>query len=358
VKLGISLPIYNTPLAELPGMAAMADEAEFDSVWSYEVYANPYTVLATAALATSNIALGTGLATASTRHPMHTANQAADVDQLSNGRMLLGLGAGDPELTVAAGVSPRKPLSLMSEYIDQIRLSWDLMASREAGGYSGDFFTSTVLPGPPVGPFGRLMDRTRIPIYLAALRPKMLQLAGEKTEGALGCFYTPGFTTDVVLPNLEIGAARTGRSVDEIDIVSYMICSIHEDHDEAYRRARIHVGTYAAWPGFDFIVAHEGLEADQAALRQAVFTQGMSALETATSDRLVDRLSLSGTPDEVRDKARAFEGIVPHLLLHPPAIPPLSAAQSRESFEAILTTFGRAPGGGAELSASAGRIAR
>jgi alkanesulfonate monooxygenase SsuD/methylene tetrahydromethanopterin reductase-like flavin-dependent oxidoreductase (luciferase family) len=340
MKLGISLPVYNTPLGELPELARNAEDAGFDSVWSYEVYANPYTVLATAAQTTERIGLGTGLATAATRHPMHTANQAADIDALSNGRMLLGLGAGDPELTVSAGANPQKPLSLMREYIDQVRECWRLMATGDAGEFSGQFFSAKVLPGPPVGPFGRIMLRDRIPIYLASLRPKMLQLAGEKTEGTLGCFYTPSFTNDVVIPNIAEGAARVGRDPSEVDIVSYLICSIHDDREEAYRRARIHVGTYAAWAGFDYIIAHEGLQDDQMALRQALMTQGMGALETdAVSDRLVERLSITGTPDEARDKAKEYEGVVPHLLLHPPSIPPLRE-ESKESFAAILDTFG------------------
>jgi alkanesulfonate monooxygenase SsuD/methylene tetrahydromethanopterin reductase-like flavin-dependent oxidoreductase (luciferase family) len=339
VKYGISLPIYNTPLTELPALAATAEAAGFDSVWSYEVYANPYTVLATAAMATSGISLGTGLATAATRHPLHTANQAADVDALSGGRMMLGLGAGDSELTCSTGVNPTKPLSLMREYIDQVRESWDLMDSGAGGGYSGKFFESKVLPGPPLGVFGRTIHRPRIPIYLAALRPKMLQLAGEKTEGALGCFYTPSFNADVVRPNIAIGAERVGRDPAEVDIVSYMICSIHDDHDEAYRRARIHVGAYTAWPGFDFIVAHEGLQDDQMALRMELMAKGAGALETATSDALVDRLSISGTPTEVREKIKAFEACTPHLLLHPPSLPPLRSEETLESFHAILATF-------------------
>lgn len=128
-----------------------------------------------------------------------------------------------------------------------------------------------------------------------------------------------------------------------------MICSICDDRDEAYRRARIHVGTYAAWTGFDYIIAHEGLQDDQLALRQALMAQGMAALETATSDRLVERLSITGTPAEALEKARAFEGVVPHLLLHPPSIPPLRE-ESNEAFAAILDTFGR-------TSVDAGRLA-
>lgn len=73
-KLGISLPIYNTPLTALPRMAKQAEDAGFDSVWSYEIYSNPYIPLAAAALATERIGLGTAIAHASTRSPWVTAN--------------------------------------------------------------------------------------------------------------------------------------------------------------------------------------------------------------------------------------------------------------------------------------------
>jgi alkanesulfonate monooxygenase SsuD/methylene tetrahydromethanopterin reductase-like flavin-dependent oxidoreductase (luciferase family) len=339
MKRGISLPIYNTSITEIPELAAAADRAGFDSVWSYEVYSNPFVTLAAAALNTHTIALGTGLATASTRHPMLTANAAADVDQYSGGRVLLGIGAGLPEVTISAGATPVKGLSLMREYIDQVRSCWDLLYTGEAGGFQGEFNSSVVTPAPPVGLFGRQLQRPRIPIYLAALRPKMIELGGEKAEGVLGCFYTPRFMDEVVRPRLAAGAARAGRPVADIDVVSYIICSIHDDREEAYRRARIHVGAYTATPGFDFLVAQHGLQDDQAAVRQAVFSQGPAGLET-TSDRLVEAFSITGTPDEVRDKAKQYDGVLPHILLHPPSLLPVRPEETRESFTAILDLFG------------------
>ncbi|GMU77551.1 MAG: LLM class F420-dependent oxidoreductase [Acidimicrobiia bacterium] len=343
MRLGISLPIYNTPLPALPALAGAADVAGFDSVWSYEVYANPFTILAASALATERIALGTGLAAATTRHPMLMANAIADVDEYSDGRAVLGIGAGSPLLTAAAGGNQTKPVSLLREYVGQLRRSWEILYRGEGGAYEGEFYASRIVPA-GAGP-RRTMVRPRIPIYVGAIRPTMIAAASESADGILGCFFTPEYTTDVVLPAMTRGAERGGRSVDDIDTILYLICSIDDDREEAYRRARIHVGSYVAFPGFvDPVLAHHGLTDQQQALQSALLTRGPSALSTMVGDDLVDLLSVSGTPDEVRDKVRALEGRVPHVLLHTPSVPPITAEESRDAFHAIVDTFGRSLG--------------
>jgi alkanesulfonate monooxygenase SsuD/methylene tetrahydromethanopterin reductase-like flavin-dependent oxidoreductase (luciferase family) len=195
------------------------------------------------------------------------------------------------------------------------------------------------------------MRRPRIPIYLAALRPKMMELGGEKAEGLLGCFYSPTFMEQVVGPAIAAGSERGGRKPSDVDVVSYVTCSIHDDREEAYRRARIHVGAYCATPGFDFLVEQHGLQEEQGAVRMAVMSEGPKGLEK-TPDRMVDAFSVSGTADEVRDKVKQYEGVLPHMLMHPPSLLPVEPEQTRESFVAILETFG-SPDATAEPAASA-----
>ena len=88
-NLGITLPGINQPMHKFPELAELADQAGFDSLWGYEFYRNAFVMLALAATRTKNIKLCTGLATASQRTPFEMANAAADVDELSNGRMLI-----------------------------------------------------------------------------------------------------------------------------------------------------------------------------------------------------------------------------------------------------------------------------
>jgi alkanesulfonate monooxygenase SsuD/methylene tetrahydromethanopterin reductase-like flavin-dependent oxidoreductase (luciferase family) len=304
-QLGITMPMLNTSLRETATLARYAEDGGFDSVWGYEFYRTAYSGLAAAAEQTSRIKLGTGLSVALTRTPFVTANAAADIDELSDGRTLLGLGTGSPEfLHHFHDIREPKPLARMRDYLAAVRASWHYLETQEAGIFEG---THQRLDFPDFMPFGtRPLVRSTIPIYLAGERPKMIQLAGE------------------------------------IDIASEIICAVHPDRSIAMRRARIQVGMYAAHPVGDAIVARNGLEKEQQAVREALLLGGVDALEDTTPDALIEALSISGTPDECRDQLRDYERVLPHVLLHTPYVPPLRTEESQDAFRQIIDCFRRA----------------
>src|SRR4051794_40719603 len=129
MKLGITMPSRSAPLARIPDYARMAEDAGFDSAWTYELYRNPFSMLQTSALATSSVQLGTGLAAAFTRSPFECANAAADVDEASGGRMNLGLGTGVPEFLAAFHSTDfQRPVGRLREYVECLRRSWAYLA--------------------------------------------------------------------------------------------------------------------------------------------------------------------------------------------------------------------------------------
>jgi alkanesulfonate monooxygenase SsuD/methylene tetrahydromethanopterin reductase-like flavin-dependent oxidoreductase (luciferase family) len=340
-RIGISLPIYNTSLTEIPAMAKRAEDAGFDSAWTYEIYGNPYVPLTAAALATERIGLGTAIAHAASRSPWVTANVALDVDVYAQGRVMLGLGLGDPVLTATSGVDLSHPYARLREYIEAVRASWQFLETGEPQIYQGRFYQASFPPELVQGFFQRSSHRPSVPIYVAALRPRLTQLAGELGDGLLGVMYTPDALDELLRPNLAIGAEKTGRDIEDIDIVSYTICSPHDNRQEALRRAKIHVGAYVALPGTDEIVALHGLHKEQQALREAVFSQGARAVETATDDKLVDAFAIWGTHEECRQRFAGYEGKLPHVMLHPPSIPPMRPEDTADCFARILDVFGR-----------------
>jgi alkanesulfonate monooxygenase SsuD/methylene tetrahydromethanopterin reductase-like flavin-dependent oxidoreductase (luciferase family) len=339
----ISMPMLNTPLTDLPGMAAMAEDAGFDGAWSYEFWRNPYVGLAGPALQTSRISLGTAIGTAFSRTPWDIANQAADVDELSGGRHILGLGTGAPEfLATFHGLPyPAKPLSRFKEFVQAVRASWHYLATGDAEPFDGEFYK--MLP-PPLNPWERRsLQRPTIPIYMGGMRPKAIQAAGEIADGLIGVLYTPQFITDIALPNLELGARNAGRDPSAVDLVSYTICSCSTDRAEAMRRARIQVGMYTGGSSLvDHVVAWHGLQDDQMALREALMTEGPSALERVTSDELVRTFSITGTPDECRAQYKAYSEVLPDrtVLLHTPYVPPLTKEESADAYRGIIDAFG------------------
>jgi probable F420-dependent oxidoreductase len=337
-RLGITMPTRTAAMQRFPEYARWADEAGFDSVWDYEIYRNPFAMLCTCALTTSRTMLGTGVAGAFPRSPFEFANAAADLDELSAGRALIGIGAGIPEF-LAAFHSQRyeRPVARMRDYIECIRRSWTYLSAGEAESYSGEHYQ---FASPPFNPWGlRPLPRPRIPIYLASMRPMMTKLAGEIADGWLGAVVTPRWIKERTLPLLEEGAKRSGRSLDEFDLAVEVICSVNTDRDLAYRRGRIHTGFYVVHPVSDPVVSLHGFEVERDALRRGLLTRGPESL-IDTPDELVEAFSITGTPQEARQKLDAWTTQIPHVLLHTPYVPPLSPEESEDAYRAIIETFG------------------
>lgn len=335
------MPGLGTRLDKFAEFAALAEAAGFDAVWDYEFWRNPFTIHMTTAAATSRIPLATGIAAAFNRSPYELANAAADVDEYSGGRLWLGMGPGALEFLEWFHSSPTtKIVARMSEYLDVVRMSWDQLQTQDPSlSYAGEHYRFT---SPPFNPWGgRELARQRIPIYLAAMKPKMMQLAGEKADGWIGYMSPPDFLEGHVKKNLAIGAERSGREPSEIRLASETICCVHEDDDVAMHRARIQVGLYACNHVSNAMVEWAGLQEDRDAVIAGVMERGLGAAAEITSDALVHTLSITGTPDECRAKIEAFDGVLDHVILHTPYVPPLSPEETEDAYRQIVRAFDR-----------------
>jgi alkanesulfonate monooxygenase SsuD/methylene tetrahydromethanopterin reductase-like flavin-dependent oxidoreductase (luciferase family) len=340
-EIGVTMPGLGTRLDKFAGFAKLAEDAGFDAVWDYEFWRNPFTIHMTTAAATERIPLATGIAAALSRSPYELANAAADVDEASGGRLILGLGPGALEFLEWFHSTHTKNIpARMSEYIDVVRMSWDQLQTQDPSlSYDGEHYRFT---SPPFNPWGgRELVRTRIPIYVAAMKPKMMQLAGEKGDGWIGYMSSPDFLENHIKKNLAIGAERAGRDPNEIKLASETICSVHEDRSVAMRRARIQVGLYACNHVSDAAVAWAGLEEDRDAVLSAVGERGLDAAAEVTSDALVHALSITGTADEVQEQLAAFESTLDHVILHTPYVPPLTPEETEDSYRNIVSAFAR-----------------
>lgn len=338
MKLGITMPSRTAPLARIPDYARMADDAGFESVWTYELYRNPFAMLCTSAMATSNTELCTGLATAFSRSPFEAANAAADVDELSGGRMKLGLGTGVPEfLSAFHSTDFNTPIKRIGEYIDAMRYSWEYLAGEQVDDFAGAHYQFTA---PPINPWGlREMVRPRIPILLAGMRPQLLKLCGAKADGWLGYLWTPKFFEQVVLPNIADGARSAGRDPDALDLACEIICCVHPDRDIALARAKKHVGFYIAHPVSDVVAEIEGVQDLVNGLRVSMMQKGLAAFED-TPEELVELFSITGTPEECRQKLDNYKEL-PHLALHTSYVPPFTAEESEDCYLQIIDAFKR-----------------
>ena len=194
------------------GIAEQAQRAEangYDGVWSAETGHDPFLPIAIGAASTERLEFGTGIAVAFARNPMNLAVLANDLQHLSAGRFMLGLGSQiKPHITKRFSMPWSHPAPRMRELILAIRAIWHTWETGDKLDFRGEFYTHTLMtpffnPGP--NPHGNPK------ILLAAVGELMTEVAGEAGDGLL----VHGFTTErylrqVSLPALERGAARTG----------------------------------------------------------------------------------------------------------------------------------------------------
>jgi probable F420-dependent oxidoreductase len=336
MKLGITMPCLNQPLTEYPRLARAAEDAGLDSAWFCEFFRNPFVVLGACAQQTERIGLGTALAAGVGRTPFEMANAAVDVDELSGGRVLLGVGTGGPGWVeyFHGNDGIDRPVPRMREYVHVMREVWRHQATGEPISFDGEFYR---VANPPLNPWGgRPMARPAIPIYLAGLRPLGLRLAGEIADGLMAYFISPEYYTDVVAPNIARGAQKAGRDPADVDIASLTLCSVSDDRAEAMRLARISVGMYACYPVSNPMVEYLGLTEDRDAVLRAMLAEGPRALERTTSDELVEAFSIAGTPDECAERLQSYTGVMSHVVLHTPYVPPITQAESAAAFHRNL----------------------
>jgi F420-dependent oxidoreductase-like protein len=219
MRLGLNLGYLvgrDRPADQLT-LARHAESLGFDSVWAAEAYGSDSpTVLAWLAAQTERINLGSAVMQIPARTPAMTAMTAASLDVLSGGRFRLGLGVSGPQVSEGwHGVRFGRPLARTREFIAVVRTA----LARQTVAFEGDHY-QLPLPGGP----GKALKLTinpvteRLPIYLAAVGPKNLELAGELADGWLAVFFTPDFAQEQ-LDHLRTGRAVAGEALDGFDVM-------------------------------------------------------------------------------------------------------------------------------------------
>jgi F420-dependent oxidoreductase-like protein len=312
VKLGVSVGYWGFGLtaADQLDIARTAEQLGYDSVWTAEAYGSDgATVLAWLAAGTSTIKLGAGIFQIPARSAAMTAMTAATIDQLSGGRMLLGLGTSGPQVSEGwHGVRFAKQLQRTREYVAVVRMA---LAHQKV-----EFHGETLELPLPDGP-GKVLKLTirpvqdRIPIYLAVLGPKNVALAGEIADGWLPVFFSPEHTAALRVP-LEEGAARAGRSLDDFRICPSVNVMIGDDAAVARNAMRPVLGLYVGGMGsreqnfYNRLVSSYGFEREAEQVQELYLAGRKSEAMLALSDDLIDAVSIAGSPQRAKERIRAF----------------------------------------------------
>jgi len=334
IKWGMLFNGDNLSLDEILRYARMAEEAGADSLWSSDLGRDAFTPLAAMGSVARSVRLGTAVATFA-RPPMHTETAAMTMAELTGHNFVLGLGTAPYEWNRDwHGLADYKPVARMREYVACIRKMWTASPTR-AIDHDGTFVRvrgyRRFIPAP----------YPSVPIYLAAVQARMLELAGEVGDGLLAnTLNTPAYFRDVVRPRVAAGMARAGRSDAPFEIATLKACAVHEDRARARALAKRAIAFYATLSYFDIVLDPAGFTEQKERIRAAHAQNDLPAMLDAVTDDMIDALVLAGTADEVRAQLAPFEGLVDTVIL---ACPILAAdpEETRANHEATIAAFAR-----------------
>jgi probable F420-dependent oxidoreductase len=307
--------------ADVIETARRAERVGYDGIWSAETNHDPFLPLALAAEHTERIELGTGIAVAFARNPMTLAVMANDLQTLSKGRFLLGLGSQiKPHIEKRFSMPWSHPAPRMRELILAIRAIWTSWSDGSRLAFRGEFYRHTLMtpifdPGP--NPFGNPR------IFLAAVGERMTEVAGEVADGMLAHGFTTGrYLREVTLPALERGLAGAGRSRSDVEI-SYpgmVVTGTDEAGFEAAAHAiRAQLAFYGSTPAYQPVLALHGwgdLHRDLNTLSKRGDWDGMAAL---IDDDVLNAFAVVGPLDDIAGKIlERFDGVVDRFNFYAP----------------------------------------
>src|SRR3954449_9791688 len=315
MRLGLHVGYWGLGLTadEQLKLVREAEAVGFDSVWAAEAYgSDAATVLAWLAANTERIKLGSSIFQMPGRSPAMTAMTAATLDNLSNGRMILGLGSPGPQVAEGWHGQPfAKQLARTREYVEILRKA----LARERLEYDGEIYELPLPDGP--GKALKLMIapvQERIPIYIAAIGPKNTQLTGEIADGWIPTFFSPEHVGEM-RNLLEEGAARAGNGKqidDSFDIAPTVNVAVDDDVEKARDAMRPVLALYVGGMGsrkqnfYNALMQRYGYE-DAAREVQDLYLDGKKEeAAAALPGELIDKVSLAGPREHIKERLELY----------------------------------------------------
>jgi probable F420-dependent oxidoreductase len=335
VRLGLLLELPTQ--RENVDLARRAEAAGFESAWAPEFHnhSGPLAI-AGAALETERIELGTAIAWAFARSPLLTAVTALDLDEMSEGRFVLGLGTGTRRMrTDWLGAAPDRPARRVRETIEAVRAVWSSAAAGSVE-YEGELVRLSVRP------YGRAdQRRTEIPVFLAAVNPGMSRVAGAVADGVIAHpMATSRYIEEVMRPAIAEGAAQEGREPKAVEVADWVVVGVSDDGDQAREDVRRQIAFHATVRTYDGILALHGFGDVAAEIRALWRRFDLSGMTKLVTDEMLEAMGVAGNPEECRDKLEDRARSSDRQLLGAPVVA-TDAGRVRHYHDALLDTFAR-----------------
>ncbi len=311
-------------LNAVPDVARMVEAMGVDGLWVPETAHNPFFPLTLAAYATRRVTLGTAIALAFPRSPMVTAYAAWDLAAQSGGRFILGLGTQvKAHIKRRFGIEWGRPAARLREYILALLAIWRAWQYGEPLDFRGEFYQHTLMTpffSPPP------LEQPHIPVYIAGVNARLCQLAGELCDGFhVHSFHTLDYLRQQIIPNIESGAARSGRSRADVSLTCGVFVVTGHDEEEMRRSAfevKAQVAFYASTYSYRAVLDQHGWGevGDELGL---LARQGRWAdMPNLISDEMLDAFAVVAPVDELAARVRArYEGVLDRVGYYYPFVP-------------------------------------
>jgi len=257
-----------------------AEDLGFEGVFIPESFNDSLAYAQAVAHATSRITVGTAITNVYLRHPTLLAQQAAAVQAFSGGRLVLGLGVGHRAVNASLGIEMDDPKQKIRDVVATLRTAW--------------------VKGPH-------QPRPETPprVFAAALAPGMVRLVGEIADGVIFNLF-PIARYPKALAWLAEGAARGGRSLDDLEVCHFTTCYLGDDRDACLHQAKRMLARYANLPFYGNMLAKAGFADDVETVRAAWKTKDVKAAEAAVSDAMADAVTLAGDAGRCRERLQEY----------------------------------------------------
>ena len=297
-RLGLGIdPNSTLSVADMVECTRVAEAKGFATTWVAEGRrGDAFVLLSALAINTSRIRLGAGVLPILVRSPWVVATATATVDEISDCRFMLGLGAGHKSVIEDRhGLSYDRPTIRMREVADIVRQA----LTGEEVNFEGEIFR---LSGAQLS---RRPVRSDVPVYIAGIGPRVLELAGEIADGAFLIFPTER-NLRISLRHIADGATRASRNPEALDVVAYVFTCVAAERQTAIESSRRTIAYFGRLPHYRSLFGQEGFSREAAALRDAWKQNDEAGAMRAVSDQMVLTLSASGTADDVAARISAL----------------------------------------------------
>ena len=326
----IGLRLHTVPQfspRDMLGMASLAEERGYEIIWVPEGRtADALTVLTAFATVTKRIGLGTGILPVFSRTPTLTAMSAGNLDALSQGRFTLGLGTGHRgTVEDEHGVPFYRPLTRLRETVEIVRR----LLRGEKITYEGRIYNLQETS------LGFTLLRPDVPIYLAALRPQMLELAGEIADGVVLNWASPSYLPQAI-EHLRRGAERAGRTLQDIDVACFLATAVVDDPAQVRPAIQRQIVAQFKSPFYRYYFEQTGFKEEAAAVSEALARGDNDAAADAVSEAMQDDVAIIGPAEHCRRQVEARRSLGVNL---PVIAPQPLTGSSVEDFRATIEAF-------------------